>query len=332
MKDWNYENEQWTKLPAHLKHLPLFTRQIDWVSISFRYAWAFILKVVAFRFYVRLKVKGDYRPLYRDYPRLLLISNHASHLDAVSIAASIPARYWIHLFIAAAKDYFFTNPVFTFFSQHCLGAIPIDRKDRRGEAIRLITQLLTQLDRMWLILFPEGTRSKDGKIHDFKRGVALFAERTKTPILFLFIEGNAELWPKGAIFAKPGRLVIHVGPVKQPAPIEEIYRDYRLWVESLIPGQFDENEIPDWQTRGAKPTGTEGEDAAAITSADVTGETAAGGDAPDEDEVLDDGPEVEPGPDFDMDPDADMNVNADADIELSEREARGVFDDEPAKN
>lgn len=246
MKDWNYENEQWTKLPAHLKHLPLFTRNFDLFSLSIRHIWAFVLKRIIFTFYIRLKVVGDYKPIYKQYPRLLLISNHASHLDAVSIAASVPTFYWHHLFIAAAKDYFFTNPVFTFFSQHCLGAIPIDRKDRKGEAIRLITTLLQDLDRMWLILFPEGTRSKDGKIHDFKRGVSIFAERTQTPILYLYLQGNSELWPKGAFFAKPGKLTIHIGPVKQPAPIEEIYKDYRTWVTSINPHAFDLTENPNW--------------------------------------------------------------------------------------
>lgn len=245
MKDWNYENDQWTKLPGHLKHLPLFTRNFDLFSLMVRYIWAVYLKLI-FTFYIRLKVVGDYKPIYKKYPRLLLISNHASHLDAVSIAASVPTFYWQHLFIAAAKDYFFTNPLFTFFSAHCLGAIPIDRKDRKGEAIRLITTLLTDLDRMWLILFPEGTRSKDGKIHDFKRGVSIFAERTKTPILFLYLQGNSELWPKGAAFAKPGKLVIHVGPVKEPAPIEEIYKEYRQWVTSINPNAFDQTENPNW--------------------------------------------------------------------------------------
>lgn len=247
MKDWNYDNEQWTKLPAHQKHLPLFTRHLDLFSIVIRSVWAFFLKVLIFKFYIRLKVVGDYSDLYKKYPRLILISNHASHLDAVSIAASVPTRYWLDLYIAAAKDYFFTNPLFTFFSQHCLGAIPIDRKDRRGEAIRLITTLLTDLPRIWLILFPEGTRSRDGKIHDFKRGVSVFAERTQTPILYLYLEGNGALWPKGAPFARPGKLIIHVGPVKEPAPIEEIYSDYRKWVTGINPSAFQETENPEWK-------------------------------------------------------------------------------------
>lgn len=239
MKDWNYENEQWTQLPTYLKHLPLFTRQIDFTSIVIRFLWSIYLQDFVFKFYIRLKVKGNsFKDIYKKYPKLLIISNHASHLDATSIAAAIPKRYWLNLYIAAAKDYFFTNPLFTFFSQHCLGAIPIDRKDRKGEAVNLIVKLLTDLDRMWLILFPEGTRSKDGKIQEFKRGVSIFSERTQTPILFIYIEGNLDLWPKGAIFAKPGKLIIHVGPVHPPGPIDIVYSSYKTWVDSIKPDSF----------------------------------------------------------------------------------------------
>lgn len=253
MKDWDYDNDQWTKLPGYLKHLPLFTRHVDLFSIVIKYIWAFFLKFIFFRTYIQLRVKGDFHQVYKDHPRCLVISNHGSHLDAISIATAIPALYWRDLYIAAAKDYFFTNPLFTFFSQHCLGAIPIDRKDRKGEAINLILNLLTRLPRIWLILFPEGTRSKDGKVHDFKRGVSIFAERTETPILFLFLEGNTRLWPKGAVFAKPGRLTIHVGPVHPPAPIEDIYKAYREWALAIEPEAFDLTENPEWQQNQNSP-------------------------------------------------------------------------------
>jgi 1-acyl-sn-glycerol-3-phosphate acyltransferase len=247
MKDWNYENEQWTKLPNYLKHLPLFTRHLDITSMIIRSAWAVFLKYIFFVFYIRLKTIGNYSEVYKKNRKLIIISNHASHLDALSIAASIPIRYWANLYIAAAKDYFFSNPIFTFFSQHCLGAIPIDRKDKKGEAIQLILNLLTNVADIWLILFPEGTRSKDGKIHDFKRGVSLFAERTQTPILFLYLDGNGALWPKGAVFSRPGKLTIHVGPVHPPAPIDEVYADYRKWVIGINPHAFDNTENPEWK-------------------------------------------------------------------------------------
>lgn len=239
MKDWDYENDQWTKLPGYLKHLPLFTRHIDFSSMVIKYIWAAFLKLVFFQFYIRLNVVGDYKRVFRSNPKLILISNHGSHLDAVSIAASIPVSIWTDVYIAAAKDYFFTNPLFTFFSQHCLGAIPIDRKDRKGEAINLILTLLSSLEKIWLIIFPEGTRSKDGKVHDFKRGVSIFAERTKTPILFLYVDGNSRLWPKGAIFAKPGKLTVHVGPVHPPAPIDVVYQAYKAWAIGIAPDAFE---------------------------------------------------------------------------------------------
>jgi 1-acyl-sn-glycerol-3-phosphate acyltransferase len=254
MREWNYENEQWMKLPSYLKHLPLFTRHIDFMSICIRFVWAIFLKFIFFRFYIRLKVVGDYKPVYKNNPKLLIISNHGSHLDALSIATSIPVWYWKDLFIAAAKDYFFSNPVFTFFSQHCLGAIPIDRKDRRGQAINLILTLLTNLERIWLIIFPEGTRTKNGKIQDFKGGISLFAERTQTPILFLFLEGNYNLWPKGAVFAKPGKLIVHIGPVHPPAPIDDIYGAYRKWATAIDPDAFEHTENPEWKTSSKNVT------------------------------------------------------------------------------
>lgn len=242
MKDWSFENEQWTKLPTYLKHLPLFTRHIDMTSIFFRFLWSLYLQEFVFKTYIQLKVTGQsFHDLYKTHPKLLIISNHASHLDATSIAAAIPKRYWLDLYIAAAKDYFFSNPFFTFFSQHCLGAIPIDRKDRKGEAINLIVRLLTELDRIWLIIFPEGTRSKDGKIQEFKRGVSVFSEKTQTPILFIYIDGNSKLMPKGRAWARPGKLTIHVGPVHPPGPIETVFEAYKKWVATIAPTALDKD-------------------------------------------------------------------------------------------
>lgn len=243
MREWNYENDQWTKLPAYLKHLPLFTHHHDLFSRIVRYVWSLILKNWFYSMYIRLQVKGgSFAELYKSHKKLIIISNHASHLDATSIAACIPRKHWFDLYIAAAKDYFFSNMLFTFFSQHCLGAIPIDRKDKKGEAVQLIMTLLKELDRMWLIIFPEGTRSKDGKVNEFKRGVSIFAEKTQTPILFLYIDGNLRLWPKGAFFAKPGKLTVHIGPIQPPtSDIKLVYTNYLNWVKTIDPDVIPES-------------------------------------------------------------------------------------------
>lgn len=239
MKNWNYENEQWTQLPSHLKHLPLFTRHRDTTATLISIIWAFFLKVLGFGLYIRLKVHGSFKELYKNHPKLLIISNHSSHLDATSITAAVPWRYWGDLYISAAKDYWFRNPLFTFFSKYCLGAIPIDRKDKKSEAVGLINTLLKDLDRIWLILFPEGTRSPDGYVQSFKRGVSIFSASSQTPILFLYIEGNSRLWPKGLLLPRPGVLNIYVGPVIPPTgDIEAVKEAYKNWVQSINPEAY----------------------------------------------------------------------------------------------
>jgi 1-acyl-sn-glycerol-3-phosphate acyltransferase len=187
-------------------------------------------------------VSGNFKDVYKKNPRLLIISNHASHLDALSIAAAVPFRYWIHLYFTAAKDYFFTSYWMTFFSKHCIGAIPIDRKENKKEAMTLCLELLNKLSHIWLVLFPEGTRTPDGKLRPFKRGVSLFSLRTNTPILFLYLENNYGLWPKGAVFAKPGFLKVHVGPIHAPAGIDQINDAYISWVRTIHPN-LDVQEI-----------------------------------------------------------------------------------------
>lgn len=238
MKEWNYENDQWTKLPIYLRHLPLITRHFDIFSLIVRNIWANFLKYFFFRFFIYLKVKGDFHSLYKKYPKLLIISNHSSHLDAVSIAAAIPFRYWINLYFAAAKDYFFSNVWMSYFSKHCIGAIPIDRKSRNGEAVKICLTLLEALERAWLVMYPEGTRTKDGKIHAFKRGISMFSTKTNTPILFLYIENAYELFPRGQAYIKPGIMTVHVGPVHEPASIDMIYENYKRWVNTIKPNQF----------------------------------------------------------------------------------------------
>lgn len=235
MNKWDYENEQWTKLPSHLKHLPLFTRSFDLISIFFKYLWALILKIV-FTFYIRINlINGTWKDIFIKNPRLLIMSNHSSHLDAVAIAATIPVKYWSHLYLTAAKDYWFSNSIFTFFSKHCLGAIPIDRKSNPKEAISLCTTLLDNLNPIWMLLFPEGSRSQTGKLQKLKAGISIFSKKTNTPILFLYLEGASKLLAKNKSLPKSGTLKLHIGKVIPPTNIEEIQEQYIHWIKSINP-------------------------------------------------------------------------------------------------
>ena len=235
-RKWLYQNHQLEKLPDHIHHLPLITRHFDLFSFLICLLWSQILKRLFFKFYLKITIKGgDFNSLISEYPKLLVVSNHSSHLDAISIASSIPLSHWKHLYTTVAKDYFFSNIFIRFFAKHCLRAVPIDRSYGIRESLMLCTKLIEELSKIWLVVFPEGTRSQDGKLQPFKRGITLLAEKTKSPILFLFLEGTFDLWPKGRIFPPPGgKITLHIGPVHSfISSSEDFYEKYKQWVNTL---------------------------------------------------------------------------------------------------
>ncbi len=193
-----------------------------------RALWAMVLRLI-FKFYIRLKVKGSFKKFYKKHPRLIIISNHTSHLDGPAILASIPFTYWMDLYILAAKDYWFSSWYLKFFSKHCLGAIPVDRKNKKTESAGQCISLLKNLKKIWMVMFPEGTRSPDGTLQPFKKGVALFSQKTKTPVLFLYLWGAHRLWSKKRNWPLPGRLRLYVGPVQAPCSIETLFDNYKKW-------------------------------------------------------------------------------------------------------
>ncbi len=194
--------------------------------------WALFLRLV-FKFYIRLRVKGNFRGFYKKYPKLIIISNHASHLDGPAILTSIPFSHWMDLYILAAKDYWFSSRFLRFFSKYFLGAIPLDRVTQNTDSVKKCINLLMSLKRIWLVMFPEGTRSQDGSLRPFKSGVSLFSTKTKTPILFLYLQKNRSLWPKGKMFPLPGKMYLHVGPVQEPADTETIFNNYKKWTTEI---------------------------------------------------------------------------------------------------
>lgn len=194
--------------------------------------WALFLRL-AFKFYVRLRVRGSFKGFYKKYPKLIIISNHASHLDGPAILTSIPFSHWMDLYILAAKDYWFSSRALRFFSKYFLGAIPVDRKVDKTNSIKKCVNLLNNLKRIWLVMFPEGTRSADGSLRPFKNGVGLFSQKSNTPVLFLYLQKNQSLWPKGKSFPLPGKMYLHVGPVHEPGDTDTIFNNYKKWTEEV---------------------------------------------------------------------------------------------------
>src|SRR4051795_11205494 len=140
---------------------------------------------------------------------VLLCGNHTSHLDAPAILAALPRAIALRTTTAAAKDVFGDRPLRNFVSQLTTGALPLERGADFARGLRQLDAVLQ--DGRPLILFPEGRRSPDGRMVEFKLGAAMLAIRTGTPIVPVRLDGLHEALPRGAHFPVATKVRVRFG-------------------------------------------------------------------------------------------------------------------------
>ena len=140
----------------------------------------------------------------------MLVANHASHLDALSILASLPLRKLHRVFPAAAKDFFFESMPRTAVAAVIVNALPFDRETNIRQSLSLCKQLLENPGNI-LLIFPEGTRSTTGELGEFKSGVGLLLAGVDVPVVPCYLHGAFQAWPKGSIFPRPRRVRLAIG-------------------------------------------------------------------------------------------------------------------------
>ncbi len=143
----------------------------------------------------------------------LVAANHASHLDVglVKIALGDEGKKLASL---AARDYFFDNPWKRAWFGNFTNLVPIQRKGSLKESLHTAVRTL-ELG-YHLLIFPEGTRSPDGELHEFKPAIAYLSFTASADILPVYLEGTHEAMPKGAFLPDPRKrrkLVVRIGPV-----------------------------------------------------------------------------------------------------------------------
>lgn len=148
---------------------------------------------------------------------VVFVANHCSHADTAALLASLPPRVRRDLAPAAAEDYFFTGRIRGLLVRGLTGAFPFPRQGAAG------------LERSWallrggcsVLLYPEGTRSRDGSVAGFRCGVSILVQRGAT-VVPVGIAGTHAVLPKGrtvprrapvaVVFGKPRRFASHVSP------------------------------------------------------------------------------------------------------------------------
>ena len=127
-------------------------------------------------------------------------SNHMSNIDPPLIGGALPCRLRY-----LAKDSLFKNPVLGFFIR-ALGAVPVTREDsqRAGAVMKLMLSLLAAGDS--ILIFPEGSRSRDGRLKPLEAGVAFLSVKSGVPVLPIYIRGSDRVSPHGTVIPRPVRL------------------------------------------------------------------------------------------------------------------------------
>jgi 1-acyl-sn-glycerol-3-phosphate acyltransferase len=136
---------------------------------------------------------------------LLVLSSHQSHLDPLLLGLACDRR----LSSLARSSLFHFAPFGAVIS--ALDAVPIDRNASMVAAMRAVIARLKAGKAV--TIFPEGSRTADGQLGEFKPGFALMAKRAGVPIAPVAIVGAHECWPRSRRLPRPGRIRLEFGKV-----------------------------------------------------------------------------------------------------------------------
>ncbi len=134
---------------------------------------------------------------------VILVANHASHMDTPVILSALPRKLRKRTAVAAAADYFYTNRIVASLVSLFFNTVPIERKGGGGATAKGASHLDSLLDDGWnLLLFPEGTRKHGAGAGRVRRGAAVLASHHNLPIVPIRVTGTAEAMPPGSFWPK----------------------------------------------------------------------------------------------------------------------------------
>src|SRR5579875_833169 len=141
----------------------------------------------------------------------IFLSNHVSNLDAPVLLPLIPGMTSVFI-----KRELMSIPLLG--TAMRLGKyVPVSRGNSREEAMKSVAAAADALrSGMDIVIFPEGTRSPDGRLLPFRKGAFFLAQETGAPIVPVVIHGTATMMSKGSLKITPGAAVVQFLPARTP--------------------------------------------------------------------------------------------------------------------
>lgn len=168
----------------------------------------------------------------------IFVANHCSHVDTPLLLRSLPARWRRHAAVAAAADYFYTDRLLASAVSLAFGTVPLQRR-AHGIGAASAPQFEQLVDTGWsLVVFAEGTRSRDGRVGPLRSGAAVLAAGHGVPIVPVHLSGTHAAMPPGRRWmVRPeaaGPRARHTLGLRFGAPIQVDARDDRLEVMERV--------------------------------------------------------------------------------------------------
>lgn len=158
----------------------------------------------------RVEVKGK-ENLPSQGP-VIICSNHASYLDGPLLFAQLKTQSIINTYFVGYKIYF-DHPLISW-AKKLLRLISIDASLELTNSLQICSYVFKY--RKILCIFPEGMRSLDGNIQEFKKGLGIIIKELNIPVIPLYIKGSFKAWPAYKILPKPNKITIAIGKKLSP--------------------------------------------------------------------------------------------------------------------
>jgi long-chain acyl-CoA synthetase len=191
------------------------------VPAPLREAAMFWLGRAQFGFYDRVLKTTVLGRAHIPYNRHVIVAaNHASHLDMGLVKYAL-GSYGSEIVSLAAQDYFFEGNRFQkAYFENFTRLVPMPRNGTLRQALRKAGELIEQ--GKTLLVFPEGTRSTDGAIHEFKPVVGHLALHHGVDVLPVYLGGTFAALPKGAKLVHGREVKASIGPVLEAAELKRL--------------------------------------------------------------------------------------------------------------
>jgi len=236
-EEWHYNRAKDSEL-SFVNRLKECPREPDPLVYAARVTAALAIRA-ALRICHRFDIVGR-EHLPRD-GSFVLVANHASHLDALALLSALPLRSLHRAYPLAARDYFGATDLRLALTAIVANVMLFDRNASGLQGLNLCKQMLDESGNV-LVMFPEGTRSIDGRVGVFRRGIGLLLAGTQYPVLPCYLDGTLRAWPKGSLVPRPARIRLVIGEARTYEGVEhnvgnvlQICADLRRAVVALAP-------------------------------------------------------------------------------------------------